>query len=73
MRQLLFALLAATLAFGAVGCGDSGVQEGPIEYKSGNVDGLGALRDRMAENIKQGTHKKKTVDSKTAESKPAEK
>jgi hypothetical protein len=72
MRRLGFAIVATVLGCAFAGCGDTGVQEGQIEYKSGNVDGLNAVRDAMAKNVKAADYKKKPTEAKPADQ-PAKK
>jgi hypothetical protein len=72
MRCLGFALLTTALSFAVAGCGDSGVQEGPIEYKAPNADKLGALKDAMVKNMQTKDFMKKT-EPKPADAKAPEK
>jgi hypothetical protein len=72
MHRPGFALLATALLFAVTGCGDSGVQEGPIEYKSPNTQQLGALKDSMIKNVTSAEYKKKGAEPKAAATKAAE-
>ena len=72
MRRIGFEIAATILGCAIAGCGDSGVQEGPLEYKAPNTEGLSRLRDSMAENLKKGEHKKKSVEGKAAQGKAPE-
>jgi hypothetical protein len=82
MLRFCLGIAGAALALVLAGCGgDSDVQEGPVEWKSGNVQQLAGLRDQMTANAKRGTYAKKSVgetkpaaDAKPAtDTKPAEK
>jgi hypothetical protein len=76
MLRFCMGIAGATLALVLAGCGgDTNVQEGPVEWKSGNVQQLAGLRDQMTANAKRGTYAKKQVaETKPAsETKPAEK
>jgi hypothetical protein len=73
MSRLRIAGIVA--AFALAGCGDdSGVSEGTVPFKSGNVDQLNQLKNQMVENMKNKAHMKKSPaeDSKSGtESKPS--
>jgi hypothetical protein len=72
MSRLRIAGIVA--AFALAGCGDeSGVTEGTVPFKSGNVDQLNALKNQMSENMKNKTHTKKAPieDKSGAEAKPS--
>jgi len=66
MSRLRIAGIVA--AFALAGCGDdSGVTEGTIPFKSGNVDQLGPMKSQIIENAKNNVYTKKSGD----EAKPA--
>jgi hypothetical protein len=68
MRRLSIAGIIAALAL--AGCSDdSGVQEGPLPFKSGNVEQLGQMKNQMGDILKNKAHTKRPL----AEEKPAEK
>jgi hypothetical protein len=72
MSRLRIAGIVAALAL--AGCGDdSGVTEGTVPFKSGNVEQVGAMRNQMIEAAKAKTYTKRPVpEGKAAsESKPA--
>lgn len=81
MSRLRIAGIVAALAL--AGCSDdsSGVTEGSVPFKSGNVEQLGPLREQMEANIKNRPYTKKQVieeksskESKgSSEGKPQEK
>ena len=72
MSRLRIAGIVA--AFALAGCGDdSGVTEGTVPFRSGNVDQLGPLKNQMIEAAKTKAYTKRpTGDGKAAaETKPA--
>jgi hypothetical protein len=76
MLRFCMRTAGATLALVLAGCGeDTSVQQGPVEWKSGNVQQLAGLRDQMTANAKRGVYAKKpAAETKPgSETKPAEK
>jgi hypothetical protein len=72
MSRLRIAGIVAAL--GLAGCGeDSGVTEGPVPFKSGNVDQLAPLKNQMTEAVKSKAYTKRPAAESTpaTESKPA--
>ncbi|MGO9470649.1 MAG: hypothetical protein ACLQIB_38540 [Isosphaeraceae bacterium] len=67
MSRLRFAGIVA--AFALAGCGgeDSGVTEGTVPFKTGNVEQLAPLKNQMTEAAKSKAYLKRP----TGESKPA--
>jgi hypothetical protein len=72
MSRLRIAGIVA--AFALAGCGDdSGVSEGTVPFKSGNVDQLAPLKEQMTENMKNKAYTKRppVEDKSGTESKPS--
>ncbi len=68
MSRLRIAVIVA--AFALAGCGDdSGVTEGTVPFKSGNVDQLATLKNQMTENLKNKVHTKRPVAEEKPEAK----
>jgi len=66
MSRLRFAGAVAALVI--AGCGDeTGVSEGPVPFKSGNVEQVIPFKDKMTEFAKNKTYTKKSA----GEEKPA--
>jgi hypothetical protein len=75
MRRLRIAGFVAALAL--AGCGeDTGVTEGTLPFKSGNVDQLAPMKNQMNEIVKAKMHTKRAGEGKaeaapTGEAKPS--
>jgi hypothetical protein len=79
MSRLRIAGIVA--AFALAGCGDdsSGVAEGTVPFKSGNVEQLAPLKAQIIENVKSKAYTKKSLTEgapageakTTAETRPA--
>jgi hypothetical protein len=68
MTRLRIAGIIAALAL--AGCGDdSDVQQGPVPFKSGNVEQLAPMKNQMGEIVKSKAHTKRPL----ADERPAEK
>lgn len=64
MRRLGLGCLFLALA--CAGCGEAGPTEGPVEFKSGNIDQLGPLQNQMMENMKNKNYMKGGDEAKKA-------
>jgi hypothetical protein len=75
MRRFCVTVSGLVLAFCCAGCGDSAPDSGPVEFKAPPPsDAILKLRDQMGQNVKAGNAPTKPVtDSKTADTKPADK
>ncbi|MDR3621423.1 MAG: hypothetical protein P4L85_18885 [Paludisphaera borealis] len=67
MKRFLTCIASGVLVLGFVGCGDSGVTEGPVPFKPTDAGQFDEMKKQMMGNVKGPTPKKAAAADKKAE------